>query len=273
MLLVISEGEIMQLSIDNKQPNIIRMALVFLIIASLSGFYLFSLNSSSGDKQPLAKEGVIDLNQWDTKNILGLKGEWEFYPGLLLSPGMDLPEDRVYIEVPGSWENWMGGNPEGAGTYRLVIRLPNDGHFGIKTKTLRFASKIYANDLEVASTGEIGYNKEEMVRESKYRFTSVFSQNNEIELLIPMSSFGYMTGGILTSIEFGDYFAMQAMNYRSRTIEIIVVAAYHILGIYFILNYYLGGKKKYFLYFGLSFVFMALYLSTMNEQLLDLIFN
>ncbi len=214
--------------LERKQPNIFRVVLISLLIISFSVIYIVNLNYIDVDKVPLAIDGVLDLSQWDSKKTLGLMGQWEFYPGVLLSPDMELPSEKELIEVPGDWKNNMGDNPQGAGTYRLVIKVPETGYYGLKTKTMRLASVVYANGDKIASTGKIGYKFSEFTPESKYRFASVFSSDKEIELLIPMSSFKYKTGGIIKPIEFGSFREMKVLNDKQRAVEIIgLIALYY----------------------------------------------
>lgn len=262
----------MKSSRDKNYPNIKRMIILFLLMVSLSAGYLFIVNQNISEDAPRAHGGVIDLTNIDTDQIVRLDGQWEFYPGILLTPDMELPVSK-YIEVPGSWDKALRGKSEGVGTYRLVIRVPKDGLYALKTRTLRLASIIYANGLEVISTGKIGYSKDDFESESKYRFTSAVAEDGQIELLIPMSSFNYKTGGIIKSIEFGEYSALQHRHNISRAIEAFALSTYYVFGFYFLFVFYRGNRQRYNLFFGLSFIAMAFNLSTMNEQLLDMIVN
>ena len=103
------------------------------------------------------------MSNWDSSegtNIY-LDGKWEFYPNLLLTPQNDFSQYRnikKYVHVPGSWESYLNddGSVDGSGTYRLRINLPSDDIYGIKSRTIRFSSRIFINDEEIIST-EPGY--------------------------------------------------------------------------------------------------------------------
>lgn len=245
------------------------MILFFLILAIFTSIYLISLNTQWTSDDPVAQNGVIDLSNWDTNQQIRLDGQWEFYPNVLLTPEMKLPEHKVYIDVPGTWDKQMGDQSDGAGTYRLMIKLPQDALYGFKVKTMRFASVIYANGHEIAHTGKIGYTKETFRPESRYLFTSIGSKDGYIELLIPMSSFNYYNGGIIKSIEFANYAAAQKSDYQNRIIETVFITLYLVFGLSFIIYFIKRKENRYYLYYGLSFLFMTQYLSVMNEQILS----
>src|SRR5699024_5596805 len=90
---------------------------------------------------------------------------------------------------------------------------------------------------------------------------------------IHVSSFGYKTGGILKSIEFGKSNTIIFQNNQSRALEIFAITVCLILGIYFCLLYLQNKKKVFLLYLSLTNLAIAFYFSTMNHQILDLIYD
>lgn len=244
---------------------------------------LYKINKKNIDGGNLLQAGVLDLSNSPIAEgqIIDLDGEWEIYPGLLLEP-KDLVKNpdlytpkRTYVEVPGSWEDYLNdeGSPEGSATYRLRIRLAVDGPYAIKTNTIRLASKVYINGQEVAKTGKTALNRKDFKPESKYRLAIGNSENQEIDLLIQVSSFGHKSGGIIKPIKFGTLETMMKENNKVRAIEAVSISAALTLGLYFLIIYFQRNKELYLLYFSSINLLMAIYLSTMNEQLLDIVFN
>lgn len=255
-----------------------RKRYIVAIIISI-GIFIFVLNSiffmnyHRKDNKYSAIEGIMDLSTWDSKDndIIGLVGEWEFYPNKLGK----YEQNEKYIKVPGSWGQYLDdtGSSEGSGTYRLIIEVPEDKIYGIKTKTIRSASRIFINDTEVISIGNPSLIKENFIPASKYKVGFAKSNNKTLELIIQVSSYAYRSGGIIQPIEFGSYESIMTRNNKDRGIDAFIISIPLVMSLYYLFIYFHRRKEIYFLYFSLTGLFMGLYFSTMNEQLLDLILD
>lgn len=266
---------------DQEKPEIQHIAsiIISIIIPIIIIINLLIINLPKGQSQYIAEKGMLNLKDWKADEELNIKldGEWEFYPKVLLKP-KDIEKYEgvnTYINVPDSWEEYLNedGSSDGSGTYRLIIKVPEDKIYGIKTKTIRSASRIYLNGEEIIHTGNPSTNKEKFQPDSKYKIGVGKSLNKEVQLIIHVSSYEYRTGGILKSIEFGSFESIMMSNNKDRTLDALIIAVCLILGIYFFIIYFQRIKESYLLYFSGTNIFMGIYLSTMNEQLLDLIHN
>ncbi len=258
---------------------------LFIIMMSLA-FIWFNNFSGTQQQQYMVKGGVQDLSAWNVtaeKNV-DLIGEWEFYPGILLThlPGeggsTSVPEQRYrikYVSVPGSWNAYLNENKtaEGSGTFRLVIKVPEDGIYGIKTSTIRTASRLFLNGQELANMGNPSLTKEDFIPQSKYNIGFSQSINRELELLVQVSNYEYGEGGILKPIKFGTFDSIMKDVNMERAMEVFIVSICLILAIVFIFIYFQRGREPYTVYFSLANLAMALYLSTMNNQVLDLLLD
>src|SRR5690554_1393584 len=111
---------------------------LFLLIAVYGALWLYS--SFLDKAMPTVEEGTLDLSAWsfEEDGIIQLDGEWELYPGQLLSQqdlhslsgqGELVPK---MIQVPGSWSSLM--ETKGMATYRLRIQFGDErAVFGLKT--------------------------------------------------------------------------------------------------------------------------------------------
>lgn len=256
----------------------ILFALLSILLVLGSMAYLYEENRPRPGKY-IAKEGQLDLTSWQKEKRICLDGQWEFYPGLLIDPGEesfdDYKDQKTLIQVPGDWKDGIksANPPEGYGTYRLRIQLPEEGIYGIKTQTIRLSSQIYANGQEILKIGQVAKSRPEFTPESKYKIAALNSQEGEMELVVQVASYGYRTGGIIKSIEFDSYDKILKGNQRERALESQIIATCLVLGLYFVLLYFRRRESPYLLYFGLTCIFIGLYLSTMNEQILDLIID
>mgnify|MGYP000851714927 FL=1 len=83
----------------------------FLLLLLLSITLITSCNNSISDKNaPVAKQGVLDLSNWDFRadGNVNVYGEWEFYWKKLYSPE-DFSNNPYlsrtgYINLPGPWD-------------------------------------------------------------------------------------------------------------------------------------------------------------------------
>lgn len=252
---------------------VISIIILCLVISSL-----LTINFGKEQANYIAEKGILDLRNWkkDEEKIIKLDGEWEFYSGVLLEPKEELDHTiRQYVKVPGSWESYLNeeGSTDGSGTYRLIIKVPEDGGYGIKARTIRVANRIYLNGEKVAHAGNPSLNKNDAKAGSKYNIGIGNSLNQEIELIVQVSSYDYRTGGIIKSMELGSAKSIMLVDNRSLVLDSFVVSVCLVLGLYFLAMYFQRNRDPYLAYFSVTNFFMCLYLSTMNEQILDLIYN
>lgn len=256
---------------------IAAIAIAIGIMTIITG-YLISINLPNKENKYMAQRGVLDLTDWsmDKEKIVKLDGEWEFYPGQLLEPGeINEGTQNEYISVPGTWIDHLnkGDSSDGAGTYRLVIKVPYDGSYAIKTRTIRSACNIYLNGYHVAQMGNPSVNEEEFKRQSKFNMGSMGSIDREIELIIQVSNYGHKLGGIIKSIDFGSFESIIQMDSKDSSLDVMIVSACLVLAIYFIMVYLQRNKEKYLLYYSGMNISIALYLATMNEQIINIIYD
>ena len=248
--------------------------IICILILIMVATSIYKNNSHKADDRYLARQGVLDARKLAMDEIINLDGEWEFYPGEFLKPNR-VSDNKTFINVPGPWGDSLSddGQNEGAGTYKLTIKLPKDNMYAIKTRTIRFASKVYINGDEVTSTGKIALKRDEFIPESKYKIGVARSINNEIELIIQVANFGYDKGGILNSIEFGSFDSINKANNKGFALNIFIVSICLILAIHYLIIYFQRDDESYLLYFSITNILMAIYLSTMKEQVLSLLYS
>lgn len=272
---MLNEKKIIPNKITSK--HIISM-IISIMILCLVIINIYIINFSKEEDSYKAKEGVLNLSDWnmDDDKIIKLNGEWEFYSGRLIQPGEEFNKTlKQYIGVPGSWESYLkdDGLKNGSGTYRLIIKVPKDQVYGIKARTIRVANRIYLNGEEVASAGNPSVDRNYLEPESKYNIGVGNSVNKEIELIVHVTSANYRSGGIIKPIELGLFKSIMLKSNRALGLDAIVVSVCLCLGLYFLSIYFQRNKDPYLAYFSGSNFFMAISLSTMNEQILRLIYD
>lgn len=252
---------------------IISISIITLVLVNI-----IKINYMKEESKYMAKEGILDLRNWkmDKEKILKLDGQWEFYPGKLIKPEENFSEEsKEYVDVPGSWSSYLSGEglENGSGTYRLTIMVPEDMIYGIKTKTIRFSNRIYFNGEEISHVGNPSLDKNDFRRDSKYNIGVGKSLDEEIELIVHVTSLEYRSGGIIKSIELGSADSIIESDNINLLLDAFVVSVCLSLGLYFLAMFFQRNKDLYLIYFSGTNIFMALYLSTMNEQILRLVYN
>ena len=137
----------------------IRLGLLILLTVSIS-FALFGLQYRFNNKyqfrtsQPIT--GVLMLDQQDLRDhpVRYLIQQWEFYPGILLTPddfNRKTPDTyRQYVAI-GQYSGLNGGNPflpfHGSATYRLTLSLPEQTQpYALELPEIYSSYRLYIND-------------------------------------------------------------------------------------------------------------------------------
>lgn len=259
--------------------NKIGIAVILSIgIIVMTIIYILLINPYDDMYRFEANKGIVDIKQWNSNRNIRLEGEWEFYPNVLLSPEDDFNQyDNIkkYVQVPGTWKLYLNdnGSMDGSGTYRLKINLSKDDNYGFKTRTIRHSSRIFVNGNEIINVGNPSINRKNYIAESKYKIGFSKSQNQELDLIVNVTNYDYITGGIISPIEFGTFQSILKQDRIDRGVDGLAIFTSIVLGLYFIMIYFQRGKDKELLYFGVTSIFIGIYVSTLNEQLLNLVLD
>ena len=248
---------------------------VFILVSSLVNLLMTNLAAKA--TSPLMREGLLDLSDlvFDKNTKLELIGEWRFYPGQFIQPSAD-PErepdgDFQLVQLPGPWE--LPDGAAGFGSYRLVIALPGPEVYGLRTKTIRSASRLFVNGQQVTDIGQVGEESGSYRPASRFGTGFVQSGGGNVELVLHVSNFYYNRGGVLAPIEFGT--AQGILNRTNREIgfEMMVVFSFVSVSILTFILSLLRQRKRELLYFSLGCFSMGLYLSLTNNQIFRLLLD
>ncbi|MDT9725328.1 response regulator [Xylanibacillus composti] len=262
-----------------------KMVLPFIMIAItlLTTYYVLHSFRVFDSHAFTAQDGVLSLQHWDQQKdrVIPLDGVWDFYPDELIVPSPDedvfeqYRDKRQSIPVPSAWDRYKpdSASPHGAGTYRLLIHVPEDDRYGVKLNTIRNANTVYINGKELGSAGVPSKNTDEYRFDYKKYVVLENSTNKQIELVILVANHDYAVGGIVSSLHFGPADQILALQGREKFIEAFLISGYLLFAcIYF--TRYLQHKRRfrYELYFSLSSLAQAIHISTINERWIYLLF-
>ncbi|MFF2018753.1 ATP-binding protein [Paenibacillus sp. NPDC058177] len=262
-----------------KYSKAVGFALFFVIaISLLTAIYSHTLPNRMA---PLAKQGVLDLTQWDLHNngVINLDGEWEFYKDELLEPKdfvQGRAEKAAYLTVPGTWRGESEGSGisrKGAGTYRLTILLKDkDEVLGLKIRSVRMAHRLFINDVMEGGSGTPAMGVEGF-QPSNTPYTVFFhSDTAKLEILLQVSNFNFVTGGIVNSIPFGTQGRISEVSSIQLGADIGIILILAMFGAYHFSFYFLGRREKAYLLSGLYLLLQALQDSLYGEKVFQRFF-
>lgn len=230
-----------------------------------------------------AEKGVLSLQNWDVQagGTIKLDGEWDFYPNELIAPdpNKDVFENyrssHTFIPVPEAWNQYMAKEPTpyGVGTYRLRIDVPEDHRYGVRLNTIRDASRVYINGIEMGSAGVPSESDEDYRYDFKKYTVIEESKAKNLDIVIQVANKEYIRGGIVSSIDFGTVEYLLAKHDKTRFIDALLIAGYLLFGgIYGASHVQNKRKYRYEIFFSLYCFTQAIYVSTVNERWISLLF-
>ncbi|MGV3466856.1 MAG: ATP-binding protein, partial [Heyndrickxia sp.] len=209
-----------------------------------------------------------------------LDGEWEFVPGKLVDRSYFTQKDRkvTYLIVPSIWSksNMIGQKIPvyTSGTYRLIVNS-SDKHsvLGIKTSNIRMSNSIFINGKKIGHSGVPKENASYIPENTPY-VKYFYAKDNKIEIIIHVANFDYASGGgIMGPIYLGSSEGIQLLREKAIAYDLIMIAAFFIIGVYFFGFYFRLRKDKSLLYFSLFCMSIGLYSATHGEKMIYLVFS
>lgn len=256
-----------------KKWAIVSILLVVAIIAIRIG-WLYNLTTYDYHEQPKAKEGLLDLREWDhsTSKTLRLDGEWAFYPSQSVT---DLNEAaKQYRQVPRRSQTQLNQSEDPqysiqSGTYRLRILLNEEDEqiFGIRINEVRNALVVYVNSAFVNYIGNPAYYASAEKMSNIPTTIELVPENGEVDLVVHVAN-SASTGSIAKSIRFGTIEAIDKRVALSNQLQLLLAVFLLIHSFYALLLYILGGKSKGLLYFSIMMILGVGSVLTADDKLL-----
>jgi len=254
--------------------NVWWAAVVVMALATLVGCG----SSEATRNAPLAERGVMDLRAWDFRGgPARLDGEWTFYPDRLLTPeeiaSGSHAAQRVF--VPRTWNQqkppYVRHDEFGTGTYRLVVRIPEEEvgrSKGLSTYKVLTAYKLWIDGELVAAEGRVGASAEAMVPAARPRTFFFTPADGDVELVLQASNFSHRNGGIWKSMYFGDDAAVVDRLELQHSIDLLLISGLLLIGVYHMWHFVVRPKDRASLYFGLFSLALGLRACTVGEAFL-----
>lgn len=258
--------------------NIFSAVLCFFFMLCASG-----CTRGAGDAH-MAVNGAADVSSHDFVKDGGveLEGQWEFYPGLLLSPS-DFSRKNVmpaplFISVPSFWKDTIYNNSplpgKGLGTYRIRL-IMNDSRAGNMYLILRriysgyrlWINGIPADEKSMPdSPPGTARNYIFIHNKSIIPFTPLPGAN---EIVLQVANSEYESGGIGIPPQLVEAGIFAHNRFIKHTVEMIIVGLVLVLAISSIIFYFSRSGDASALYFGLFSLSLALNIFNLNIPVLS----
>ncbi|MBF0396310.1 MAG: HAMP domain-containing protein [Desulfobacterales bacterium] len=216
-----------------------------------------------------AKNGVIDLKDWDLKKDgpIALSGEWEFY----WKKFEIAPKDPKFIKVPSEWNGYEIGDEKisgiGYATYRLkVINTKPNIRMALEIPDIRNASFVYINGKLIGNIGLVGEDKEKTSPCNRSQVLDFISQGVETEIIIHISNFQEKSGGPWQAIFLGLEEDIRNIREKKVSFELFLFGCILMIGLYHLVLFVLRVKDRSLLYFSLFCFLIAIRTIAFGER-------
>jgi two-component system, sensor histidine kinase ChiS len=188
----------------------LSIPLVIVVCILIGGVWFFG--RSIGIERIEPYRGMVDCSNIAPDVVIGLSGEWDFYPGILATPSQitegTYSDIRTTLPVPGSWfkpaffEEYEGirlgpiGNSTGVGTYALVVKT--EGMHGLNAVSLppiRSAYRMWIDGDLFAETGSPRASVSTERLDISPRFVVFRQDTDRINIVLQVSNFHAFAGG------------------------------------------------------------------------------
>lgn len=235
-------------------------------------FLYLVLVTTAYAQEPLANKGFLDAQSTDlSQSKLALSGEWIHYENQLLEPTeLKNPNSDIVI-FPMLWNDPRDSKSgTGFGTYQLTVLLPanHQSLLALEIPQIYSSYKIWVNEKVVASNGITGKTKEETTAQWLPQTISFENTSDTLSVVIQIANFHHHNGGSKDPIYLGTGEALGQFHERAVTGNLAEAIVLTIIGIGFLIIFFLYNKQKVIMYFlllcltwALRSVFSNLYLA------------
>ena len=218
--------------------------------------------------QPLAKNGILDLRNWDfkEKGVIRLNGEWNFYWKNFIDPAADFSSKssgKNIISVPSFWNSFNDGNGKvggkGYACYHLRILLPpNPPRMAFTAKDIHSAFNLYANGELLISTGTVGADQDSSITSFSPSFIGYSPKSEIVDIVVHVSNFDFLHGGMWVPIHFGETNQLRVREESDIIIDFLILGFILTMGFYHMMRFITVKFEWMSFYFGMICISVGL---------------
>ena len=248
---------------------------LFLLLLTVSVFIYGSEQPAGIDSKSI--KGVLDLSgsPFDSKGLIKLDGQWEFYWNQLLEPddfnNALITDSMELLEVPGNWSNIQNYPSHGYGTLRLIVRgLQPDSTYSIDIPEMLTSFRFYIDGKKVYSNGIVGIDREKDKPQFLPGTVSFETDKGSIEIVCQISNFNHRKSGIWKSLKLGTDQIIRKNRENRLILDVFLAAVLLSVGIYHMGIYLYRREEITEMLFGITCVILFLRTITTGEVLITI---
>ncbi len=234
----------------------------YLIIIILL-YFLTSCSISEVKHHPIAKQGVLDLREWNFEKDgnVELNGEWQFIWNELLDPqNIDSTFDKkaTFVSIPDGWENKIVNGVKlprkGYATYRLTVLITKSKHKLLLSSILApvTSSTVYVNGKVVGESGIPATTKAASLPAINPTYYAFDADSCKLDILVKISNFyDNAHAGMSKATKLGNARLLSQKRDLTYNLNTFLFGTIFILMIYHLALFFLRPKDKTSLYFAL----------------------
>ncbi len=246
----------------------------FLILVILTLGHFLALGN-----EPKAKNGILDLREYDLSNEkpIRLEGEWEFYWNEVHSPEyFDTTTSLAPVaKVPNSWTNITLQNGDdipgtGFATYRLLILAAKGQKLAIKIPTTGTTCKLFIDGFLVTEVGKFGTTNETSEADYDPQVVDFINEFDTVEIIAQISNYDYVKGGMWHSFSMGKENVLRKAHERDVFLNFFILGAMFIMSLYHLGLFLQRRKDIWNLYFAIATGVAAARIMASGEYIISL---
>lgn len=232
---------------------------------------------------PSMKDGFVDaVSYLETKeNVLKLKGEWIYFPNLLLQPQevqeiRSLRPDSLF-SVPGIWSKsffesgFLAG--DGCATFYTKIRhgLKNQP-MSLLIPEMETAYVLYVDGRAIASNGIVSFNEQKAKPEYKPVIVDFVSNTDESSFVLQISNYNHRKGGPAQIISLGRTSNIHKLYESDLLKDMLLVGCILFMGVYHSFLYFHRRKSPQTFWFSLTCFLIVLRVFVTGNKYITFLF-
>lgn len=263
-------------------------------------FSLPHLSCLETNRTPVAKDGILDLQNWEftrtpdrigwnkgwnlEARTLDLVGEWEFFwktvPRTDSNGRLVLPEEKKeYTPVPNAWnglttqtigpsgqriEESIEG--EGYATYRLKVILKEPVALTLRIPSQGTNYRIFVEDQFLGEAGQFGTSKNSSLPGKLVQYLNFTPMHKEFYILMLISNYHSHRGGFWLSIKLGDPASLNEFRSNQIGSDLFKTGILFIMGIYHLILHLTLREEKAPLYLGIFCSLFSLRIILLGDE-------
>lgn len=256
----------------------------------------FSLTACSADEAPVARDGVLELGDYDFHEdaLLDLNGEWEFYWNRLYTredfadPALaeQLARERVLIQVPSVWNQAKtrallrqapgaaaeNRRPDSSGYATLRLRIQSDGRLEfpddlrLATRQWGLAYRLYCGGDLILANGEVGRDADSS-RPGRLPVRAALTPAcyESGEFIWHMSNFHTALSGPRLPLEMGTALRLNARLFQKDLLAFVLAGVTLVIAVYHLVLWNFQRNARNHWRFGALAIIILLWTGTNND--------